>query len=126
MKPAQAEQCKVRRRGSGKPLKVRLPPKGAQLSFADKKTWGGPHPGSGRKASLRANVRHRTRPKHSAYCPVHVTLRRAKGLPNLRTDLLHRLICQAIKDTRRDGFRIVHTIRCRPIICTSSSKRSTR
>jgi REP element-mobilizing transposase RayT len=108
MKPAEAEQRKVRRRAGGKPLKVRLPPRGAQLSFADKKTWGGPRPGSGRKASLRANVRHRPRPKHSAYCPVHVTLRRAKGLPNFRTDLLHRLLCQAIKDTRRDGFRIVH------------------
>jgi putative transposase len=39
---------------------------------------------------------------------VHVTLRRAKGLPSLRADRLHNLIKQAIRDTRREGFRIVH------------------
>jgi REP element-mobilizing transposase RayT len=98
---------RVRRRPGGKPLKVRLPPKGSQLSFAHKKTWGGPRPGSGRKAGARPNVRHRTRPVHRGYCPVHVTFRRAKGLPSFRVELLHRLLRDAIRDTQREGFRIV-------------------
>jgi len=35
-------------------------------------------------------------------------MRRAKGLPSLRVQLLHDLLREAIRDTRRDGFRIVH------------------
>ena len=35
-------------------------------------------------------------------------MRRAKGLPSFRTDRLHRLIREAIRHTRREGFRIVH------------------
>jgi REP element-mobilizing transposase RayT len=83
--------------------------KGEQLTFADKKTRGGPRPGSGRKPRnpLRPNVEHRRRPPHRESCPVHVTLRRAKGLPNLRTERLHRLLQRAIRDTRPEGFRIV-------------------
>jgi REP element-mobilizing transposase RayT len=84
------------------------PAKGEQLSFAHKKTWGGPRVNSGRKAALRPNVRHRTRPSHEAESPVLVTMRRAKGLPSLRSDRLHRLLREAIRSTRREGFRIVH------------------
>jgi REP element-mobilizing transposase RayT len=84
------------------------PKKGEQLSFAHKKTWGGPRVSSGRKAGLRPNVRHRTRPMHEAENPVLVTLRRAKGLPSLRVDRLHRMLREAIRATRREGFRIVH------------------
>jgi REP element-mobilizing transposase RayT len=51
---------------------------------------------------------HRKRPPHVAYNPVHVTMRRAKGLPSFRVDRLHRLLREAIAQTRRDGFRIVH------------------
>jgi REP element-mobilizing transposase RayT len=83
------------------------PAKGEQLSFAHKKTWGGPRINSGRKAALHANVRHRARPTHYGDQPVHVTMRRAKGLPGFRTERLHRLICGAIRDTRHAGFRIV-------------------
>jgi putative transposase len=39
---------------------------------------------------------------------VHVTLRRAKGLPGFRSERLHVLLKQAIRDTRRAGFRITH------------------
>jgi REP element-mobilizing transposase RayT len=39
---------------------------------------------------------------------VLVTMRRAKGLPSLRSDRLHRLLREAVRATRRDGFRIVH------------------
>jgi len=80
----------------------------AQLSFADRKTRGGPRPNAGPKPGLRPKVRHRTRPAHRAYRPVHVTMRRAKGLPSLRSDRLHRLVRESIRATRRDGFRIVH------------------
>ena len=35
-------------------------------------------------------------------------MRRAKGLPSFRADRLHGLLREAIAETRRDGFRIVH------------------
>jgi REP element-mobilizing transposase RayT len=85
----------------------RKPAKGEQASFANVKTWGGPRINSGRKAAARPKVRHRTRPGHHASCPVHVTMRRAKGLPSFRVDRLYRLIREAIRATRREGFRIV-------------------
>jgi REP element-mobilizing transposase RayT len=86
----------------------RRPAKGEQASFANVKTWGGPRINSGPKAGARPKVRHRTRPEHHARCPVHVTMRRAKGLPSFRIDRLHRLVREAIRATRREGFRIVH------------------
>ena len=39
---------------------------------------------------------------------MHVTLRRAKGLPSFRSERLHNLLREAIRETRREGFRIVH------------------
>ena len=39
---------------------------------------------------------------------MHVTLRRAKGLPGFRSERLHGLLKRAIRDTRREGFRITH------------------
>jgi putative transposase len=85
-----------------------LPAKGEQLTFADTRSHGGPRPDSGRKEGPRPKVRHRKRPAHVYYNPVHVTMRRAKGLPSFRIDRLHELLKKAIRDTRRDGFRIVH------------------
>jgi putative transposase len=35
-------------------------------------------------------------------------LRRAKGLPGFRSERLHGLLKRAIRDTRREGFRITH------------------
>jgi REP element-mobilizing transposase RayT len=35
-------------------------------------------------------------------------MRRAKGLPSFRAELLHRLIREAIRATKREDFRIVH------------------
>ena len=86
----------------------RKPARGEQLTFANKKTWGGPRINSGPKAGPRPKVRHRPRQRHLAECPVHVTMRRAKGLPSFRADLPHRLIREAIRATKREGFRIVH------------------
>lgn len=91
-----------RRRGRGRQVIV-----GDQLSLADARTWGGPRAGSGPKAGARPQVRHRPRPAHAHRHPVHVTLRRAKGLPSFRGERVHRLLRNAIRATRRDGFRIV-------------------
>ncbi|MDB5215493.1 MAG: hypothetical protein JWO86_3420, partial [Myxococcaceae bacterium] len=93
--------------------KVARRPKRAprQLSFAEVRTRGGPRKGSGRKPKVpgaRPNVVHRARPDHLRRLPVHVTLRRAKGLPGFRSERLHGLLKRAIRDTRRDGFRITH------------------
>jgi putative transposase len=82
-----------------------------QLSLAEVRTRGGPRKGSGRKPKFpgaRPNVVHRARPEHPRSLPVHVTLRRAKGLPGFRSERLHALLKRAIRDTRRDGFRITH------------------
>ena len=82
-----------------------------QLSFAEVPTGGGPRKGAGRKPkdpSARPNVVHRTRPLHRSELPVHITLRRAKGLPGFRSERLHRLLKEAIRDTRREGFHITH------------------
>jgi REP element-mobilizing transposase RayT len=35
-------------------------------------------------------------------------MRRAPGLPSLRSERLHNLLREAIRATRREGFRIVH------------------
>ena len=86
----------------------RKPARGEQLTFANKRTWGGPRIHSGPTAGPRPKVRHRARPAHHAVCPVHVTMRGAKGLPSFRAERLHRLLREAIRDTRREGFRIVH------------------
>jgi putative transposase len=112
--PAIVERRRVRRTrrrlGDLRPRKARmpLPAKGEQLTFADTRSHGGPRPDSGRKEGPRPKVRHRKRPAHASYNPVHVTMRRAKGLPSFRVDRLHQLLKKAIRDTRRDGFRIVH------------------
>jgi REP element-mobilizing transposase RayT len=80
---------------------------GAQLTFANRRSWGGPRKKAGRKRGPRPKVPHRSRSAHSRWCPVHVTMRRARGLPTLRSELLHRELREAIRKTRREDFRIV-------------------
>ena len=81
-----------------------------QLSLAEAvRTRGGPRKGAGRKPKVpgaRRNVVHRTRAMHPRDLPVHVTLRRAKGLPGFRSERIHNELKRAIRDTRRNGFRI--------------------
>ncbi|MDB4939464.1 MAG: hypothetical protein JWP87_6436, partial [Labilithrix sp.] len=82
-----------------------------QLSFAAvTKTWGGPRKGAGRKPAVgRRNVPHAKRVKHRRSAPVHVTFRRTKNLPSLRSERLHDELREAVRATRRiEGFRIVH------------------
>ena len=70
---------------------------------------GGRRAGAGRKRGPRPNVPHRPRELHRRYQPVHVTLRRAKGVPSLRTERLTRLFRDALRATsraRRGAFRV--------------------
>lgn len=78
---------------------------------------GGARKGAGRPPNdpspkARRNVSHLRRPDHVARCPVHVTLRAAKGVPSLRTELVQNLLKRALKNqARRDygtGFQVVH------------------
>jgi putative transposase len=80
---------------------------GGQRSLSDVTTWGGPRKGAGRRAGARPRVAHRARPKHARWCPVHVTMRRGKGLPSLRAELVFREIVAALRQMRREDFRIV-------------------
>jgi REP element-mobilizing transposase RayT len=79
------------------------------VSLGEIVTWGGRRAGAGRKRALRPNVPHRQREKHRDYQPAHVTLRRAKGVPSLRSERLERIIRAAMRATTRardDAFRI--------------------
>ena len=80
-----------------------------QLSLGHVVTWGGRRAGAGRKRGLRPNVVHRPRERHRRHQPVHVTLRRAKGVPSLRTERLTRLFRDSVRATsrtRRGAFRV--------------------
>jgi putative transposase len=88
---------------------ARSRPPSAQRTLDQAPTRGGRRKGAGRKRGARPNVRHVARPPHSKWVPVHVTLRRAKGLPSLRAERLHNLLKAIIRELgRRVGFRIVH------------------
>lgn len=86
----------------------------AQLTLDCAKTAGrgGRRANAGRppkgKKGERATVAHEARATHRAWMPVHVTLRRVEGLPNLRLSLLHDEIVDCIRDTQSDAFRVVH------------------
>lgn len=83
--------------------------KGEQLSLAHKKTRGGPRRNAGRPAARKPKVAHRARPElKGGAVPVHVTMRRAKGLPSLRSERLLNLVRGAIAASQRAGFRVVH------------------
>src|SRR6185436_7068953 len=71
--------------------------RGRQMSLAEVVTWGGRRAGAGRKPAARRKVDHAKRADHATWCPVHITLRRAKGLPSLRSELLHRAIRDVVE-----------------------------
>jgi putative transposase len=52
-------------------------------------------------------VRHRRRPVHKYWNPVHVTLRAVGGLPSFRRERLYLAFERAFRTTRRVDFRIV-------------------
>jgi REP element-mobilizing transposase RayT len=84
----------------------RRPTQGA-LRF---RTWGGKREGAGRKpAPGPTRVSHRPRPALATRFPVHVTLRLAAGLPNLRArDGLRTLQLAFARAAERPDFRLVH------------------
>jgi REP element-mobilizing transposase RayT len=74
-------------------------------------TWGGKRKGAGRpKRGFRASERHETRARLLPSQPVHVTMRCAHGVPNLRCRAVYRAIRWATISAadRGDAFRIVH------------------
>lgn len=76
----------------------------------DLPTWGGPRSGAGRKTGReRPAIPHVSREPVRAYQPVHVTLRMAKHVWNLRSErsllVIHSALCGA---QRRASFRVVH------------------
>jgi REP element-mobilizing transposase RayT len=82
--------------------------KGGQREFVFR-TWGGRREGAGRKpAGNRAGVPHIVRPEHQKRHPVHVTLRAARGLPNLRRQLLFVEARKALGAASRNWFRVLH------------------
>jgi putative transposase len=104
MKPTWAQRWGV------EPRPGRRRPASPQRTLAEAPTRGrgGVRAGAGRKPKDgRTNVRHARRPPHSRWVPVHVTLRRAKGLPSLRSEVLHAQLKAVIRRGGREGFRIV-------------------
>ncbi len=95
--------------------------KGAQLALGLQapKTRGGKRKGAGRKPSRSGTwVAHMPRPWHDRTQPVHVTLRVARGVPNLRGYKLAKVIGKGLRHAsqanrarqvaRRRTFRVVH------------------
>src|SRR5882724_9360078 len=77
------------------------------LTFA-KDRRGGPRIGAGRKrlpAQLR-HTPHRSREKHQAANPVHVTLR--SSVRSLRKQFVARTVIDALRDSNSERFRIAH------------------
>ena len=67
---------------------------------------GGRRAGAGRKrqAGRRSNVPHRTRARHYASHPVHVTLRARAGLPSLRSQRIYRMLNSVLLDQRKRRY----------------------
>jgi REP element-mobilizing transposase RayT len=81
----------------------------ANAAPSKKSTWGGKRPGAGRKPKNpnRLNTPHRARPEHEAAHPIHVVLRRAKGVPSMRTARFIREIRRQAEEVSNDDFRVI-------------------
>src|SRR5688572_22502148 len=82
----------------------------SQLSFDDRRALtrsGRVRKRPGPKPARRPNVRHRTRPLHGHWVPLHVTMRAVAGLPSFRMQTLYEAFERAVRTTRREDFRIV-------------------
>lgn len=81
-----------------------------QLTFEDRRRLtrdGKKKARPGPKPSPRPNVRHRVRPVHKYWNPLHVTMRAKRGLPSFRAQVLYAAFELAVRTTRRDDFHIV-------------------
>ena len=72
-------------------------------------TWGGRRAGAGRKPGdpKRPNMHHRARPPHVPRYPAHVVLRRAKGLPSMRSARVTELLRESAERVSGDDFRVL-------------------
>jgi putative transposase len=79
-----------------------------QLGLPFKAGRGGARAGAGRKCSPvgRRHTAHRARPQHRAAHPVHVTVRCT--VASLRKQRVVRTVLGALRDSRRQHFRIAH------------------
>lgn len=82
----------------------------AQMEFDFPLSRGGVRRGAGRpRVALRDRVEHRRRPSLSSRFPVHVTLRLASGLPDLRSRSTHDSLLDAlVAGSDRWGLHVVH------------------
>ncbi len=87
---------------------ARKPP--GQLPLPARRTWGGKRPGAGRKPRPgKRPVDHRARPKLASRFPVHVTLRVARHVWQLRSRRCYSRLERAFfAGCERNGCRVVH------------------
>ncbi|MDB4938600.1 MAG: hypothetical protein JWP87_5572 [Labilithrix sp.] len=71
--------------------------------------WGGRREGAGRKPidPNRRNTPHRAREPHAPKFPVHVVLRRAKGLPSMASARVLELVREHAEAVSNDTFRVL-------------------
>jgi hypothetical protein len=74
----------------------------------EKRKWGGARKGAGRKPGVRPKQQHVPRPVIHAWKPVLVTVRRAEGVPSLRSDAIRAEVDEAARATKHEDFRIVY------------------
>jgi REP element-mobilizing transposase RayT len=83
--------------------------RGGQLALPLPRTWGGARRGAGRKpVEARPGPTHRTRPRHVARHPVHVTLRARRDVPSLRASPVFGRLRRALGAASRSFFRVLH------------------
>jgi len=90
---------------------ARRPRKPRQLELPMKRppTWGGARRNAGRKPKGKGGVPHARRPEHVDRHPVHVTLRLARHVWNLRSQRGFATVERALRGANRRGLvRIVH------------------
>jgi len=85
--------------------------KGAQLwlGLRERPGWGGKRRGAWRKlVASRPSPPHRTRTRHRARWPAHVTWRAREGIRSLRSGHLFPVVRRALAASHKDAFRVVH------------------
>jgi len=102
---AQIQLARGRKRRSARPVGEQLEI-AAVVQHVARRQRGGRRVGAGRKAAKgrRPAVAHRTRVVHKARHPVHVTLRLGRGLPSLRSQLIHAMLRGVLFGQRRRRY----------------------
>jgi len=82
-----------------------------QLPLKAKNAWGGKREGAGRKPlprALRKGIRHERRPDLQRRHPLHVTVRMADHVWNLRARRTFKLLAEGLHHMRDSGARLTH------------------